>query len=223
MTVRVVLAEDSYLVREGIERVLSNDPELELVATCRDFDELRTAVDDLRPDVVLTDIRMPPSETDEGIRLASQLRESHPDVGVVVLSQHASSVYAGALFAHGAGGRGYMLKDRIAEGAELVRVLRDVAAGGTHLDHAVFDVVFRGWENRETDRLKRLTPRETEVLALVATGDTNRVIAEKLGISKRAVERHLSAIFDKLELHDAEHVSRRVRATLEYLRAKGSP
>ena len=137
-----------------------------------------------------------------------------------MLSQHASSVYAGALFADGADGRGYVLKDRIADGAELVRILRDVSKGGTHLDQAVLDVVFTGWEDQETDRLKRLTPRETEVLALVAKGHTNAVIAEKLGISKRAIERHLNSIFDKLDLHDAEHVSRRVKATLEYLRPR---
>ncbi len=220
MTIKVVLGEDNYLVREGIERILSTDPELELVASCGDFDELRDAVERLEPDVVLTDIRMPPGETDEGIRLASELRASRPGLGVVVLSQHASSVYAGALFADGADGRGYVLKDRIADGAELVRILRDVSKGGTHLDQAVLDVVFTGWEDQKTDRLKRLTPRETEVLALVAKGHTNAVIAEKLGISKRAIERHLNSIFDKLDLHDAEHVSRRVKATLEYLRPR---
>ncbi len=218
MTIRVVLGEDNFLVREGIERILSSDPELEVVASCGDLDELRAAVDRLKPDVVLTDVRMPPTETDEAIRLASELRQSHPDVGLVVLSQHASSVYAGALFSDGAAGRGYLLKDRVADGAELVRILREVAAGGTHLDPAVFDVVYAGWERAESGHLNRLTPRENEVLALVATGDTNAVIAEKLGISKRAVERHVNSIFDKLELRDAEHISRRVMATLEYLR-----
>jgi DNA-binding NarL/FixJ family response regulator len=220
VTIKVVLGEDSYLVREGLERILSSDPELELVASCGDFDELRAAVDRLRPDVVLTDIRMPPGETDEGIRLAIELRRSHPDLGVVVLSQHASSVYAGELFADGAARRGYVLKDGIADGSELVRVIRQISSGGTHLDPAVFDVVFAGWEHEDTDQLKRLTPREHEVLELVASGDTNAVIAVKLGISKRAVERHLNSIFAKLELHDAEHVSRRVKATLEYLRRR---
>ena len=220
MTIRVVLGEDNFFVREGIERILSSDPELEVVASCSDLDEVRDAVDRLSPDVVLTDVRMPPSETDEAIRLASELRKSHPGVGLVVLSQHASSVYAGALFSDGAAGRGYLLKDRVVDGAELVRILREVAAGGTHLDPAVFDVVFAGWERTDDDHLKRLTPRENDVLALVATGDTNAVIAEKLGISKRAVERHLNSIFDKLELRDAEHVSRRVMATLEYLRGR---
>jgi DNA-binding NarL/FixJ family response regulator len=220
VTIRVVLGEDNFFVREGIERILSSDPELEVVASCSDLDEVRGAVDRLRPDVVLTDVRMPPSETDEAIRLATELRQSHPGVGLVVLSQHASSVYAGALFSDGAAGRGYLLKDRVVDGAELVRILREVAAGGTHLDPAVFDVVFAGWERTDDDHLGRLTPRENDVLALVATGDTNAVIAEKLGISKRAVERHLNSIFDKLELRDAEHVSRRVMATLEYLRGR---
>jgi DNA-binding NarL/FixJ family response regulator len=219
VTVRLVIGEDDYLVREGLERVLSSDPELEVVASYARVDELRAAVHELRPDVVLTDTRTPPTETDEAIRLANELRSSHPDMGVVVLSRHASSVYAANLFVNGVGGRGYVLKDRIADGAELIRIVREVSAGGTHLDPAVLDAVVSGWERRKNDRLKRLTSREREVLALVAAGDTNAVIARKLTISKRAVERHLNSIFAKLDLRDAEHVSRRVRAALEYLRA----
>jgi DNA-binding NarL/FixJ family response regulator len=217
MTIRVVLGEDNFLVREGLERIFSSDPELELVATCGDLDSLRAAVDELEPDVVVTDVRMPPTGRDEGITFASELRSSRPDVGVVVLSQHASSVYAGTLFADGASGRGYVLKDRVADGSELIRVVREIAGGGTHLDPAIMDVVFGAWERDDRDGLSRLTPRESEVLALVAAGDTNAVIAAKLAISKRAVERHLSAIFGKLELHDSEHVSRRVMATLRFL------
>ena len=128
MTIRIVVGEDSFLVREGIERIVSSDPGLELVAACGDVDELRAAVDELEPDLILTDIRMPPTGTDEGIRLANELRETHPGVAVVVLSQHASSVYAHTLLADGAGGRGYVLKDRIADGAALTRVIREVVA-----------------------------------------------------------------------------------------------
>jgi DNA-binding NarL/FixJ family response regulator len=220
MSIRVVLGEDNYLVREGIEHILSTDPDLELVASCGDFDELREAVERLEPDVLLTDIHLPPDGTDEGIRLAGELRATRPEIGVVVLGRHASSTYAGALFADGAARRGYVLKDRIADGSELVRILHDVAAGGTHIDQTVLDLVFAGRDLERNNRLSRLTPRETEVLALVARGHTNAVIAEKLGISKRAVERHLNSIFDKLDLHDAEHVSRRVKATLEYLHSR---
>ena len=137
-----------------------------------------------------------------------------------MLSQHASSVYAGALFSDGAAGRGYILKDRVADGAELVRILREVAAGGHPPRPGGVRRRVRGLGARGERPHERLTPRENEVLALVATGDTNAVIAEKLGISKRAVERHLNSIFDKLELRDAEHVSRRVMATLEYLRSR---
>jgi len=217
--IRVVLGEDSYLVREGIGRIVAAAPDLELVGACSDVDALRSMVDVLEPDLVLTDIRMPPTRTDEGVRLACELRQSHPEVGVVVLSQHASSVYANALFADGAGGRGYALKDRIADPDDLTRILREVAAGRSHLDPAVVDVVFTGWERAERDRLKTLTPREREVLELLAAGLNNAAIADELSISTRAVERHINSIFQKLEIGDSERVSRRVMATLAFLSA----
>ncbi len=215
--IRVVLGEDSFLVRKGVERILSVDGDIEVVASCESFDDVLAAVDRFRPDAVVTDIRMPPTCTDEGIRLANELRASHPGTGVVVLSQHASALYAHALLADGAGGRAYMLKDRIVDGAALTGVIREVAAGGMHVDPAVVDAVVTRADHKTADPWKRLTPRETEVLALLAGGDTNALIAEKLSISKRAVERHVNAIFTKLELQDSEHVSRRVKAALLFL------
>jgi DNA-binding NarL/FixJ family response regulator len=218
VTIRVVLGEDSYLLREGIERIVADAPELELVGVGGDLDSLRDVIGETRPDVVITDIRMPPTGTDEGIRLASELRRSRPEVAVVVLSQHASPVYAEALLADGASGRGYVLKDRVTDRAGLLDIVRSVAAGGTHLDQEVINVVFAGWE-REGRGIEALTPRETEVLALVAGGSTNAAIADELGIGKRAVERHLNSIFEKLDLGDPERVSRRVTAALAYLQA----
>ena len=220
MTIKVVIGEDSFLLREGVERIVAAAPDLELAGSCGDLDSLRALIDETRPDVVLTDVRMPPTNTDEGVRLATELRTSHPDVGVIVLSQHASAVYANALLADGAAGRGYVLKDRITDKDGLVAVIRDVAAGGSHLDTGVIDVVFHGWARESDDRLKALTPRELEVLELVAAGHTNTTIAELLGIGRRAVERHVNSIFDKLDLGDPELVSRRVKAALMYVASR---
>jgi DNA-binding NarL/FixJ family response regulator len=216
VSVRVVIGEDSYLLREGIERVVAAAPDLELVGSCGTMTVLRELVEALSPDVVLTDTRMSSSESDEGIALAADLRRTHPRTAVVVLSGHASSSSANALFADGAGGRAYLLKERIADGDEFVRVVRTVAAGGTYLDPGVITVLFGDGDGERGEHLNRLTPRENEVLALVAAGDTNAVISQKLGIGKRGVERHLNSIFAKLELHDAEKVSRRVAAALAY-------
>jgi DNA-binding NarL/FixJ family response regulator len=217
MVIRVLVGEDNYLLREGIVRILADATGLELVGSCGDFDCLRAMIEEARPDVVLTDIRMPPTNTDEGIRLATELRTTHPEIGVVVLSQHASSVYATTLLADGAAGRGYVLKDRVADKDDLIAIIRDVASGGSHLDSQVIDVVFHGWGQNGQSSLAKLTPRELEVLELVAAGDTNTVIAEKLGVGRRAVERHVNSIFEKLELRDAERVSRRVTAAIAYL------
>jgi len=216
MSVRVVLGEESYLVREGVERVIAAAPDLELAGSCGDLTVLRELIEALSPDVVVTDIRMSSSEPDEGVAMAADLRRTHPNVAVVVLSRHASSSSANALFADGAGGRAYVLEERIADGAELARIVRAVAAGGTYLDPGLIEVVFADADGGKTERLRRLTPRENEVLELVAAGDTNAVISEKLGIGKRGVERHLSSIFGKLELNDPETVSRRVVAALAY-------
>jgi len=219
MTIRVVLGEDSYLAREGIRRVLEEEEDVDIVATCADLDSLHTAVQELRPDVVLTDIRMPPTNTDEGISLAAELRSTHPDVGVVVLSQYAESVYAKRLFEAGSDRRGYLLKERISEPAELSRALHVVAGGGSIVDPRVVEQLLTAQQHREDPRLHTLTGREREILALVAEGWSNPVIAERLQITKRAVERHIHSIFSKLDLGDPE-VSGRVKAALLYLAAE---
>jgi DNA-binding NarL/FixJ family response regulator len=213
-TIRVVLGEDSLLAREGIVRVLSRLPHVELLAVCESLEELLTAVDSTMPDLVLTDIRMPPTNTDEGMRLATELRSRHPTIGVLVLSQYAEPVYARTLFAHGAEGRGYLLKERLRNRDELDRAIRAVASGGSFVDPAVVDTLLSA---QSADDLGKLTPREDEILALVADGLSNAGIARALGITKRAVERHINSIFVKLNLGDAEDVSRRVKAALLYL------
>jgi DNA-binding NarL/FixJ family response regulator len=214
---RVVLGEDSYLAREGIIRVLEEIEGVELVAVCGTLPELRDAVDRLRPDVVLTDIRMPPTTTDEGIRLAGELRSTHPEIGVVVLSQHSEPLYAVALFEEGSDGRAYLLKERLRDPAELGRALHDVAAGGSLVDPRVVDRLLGQWGERGSSPLDRLSPREREVLALVAEGRSNSAIADALVITKHAVERHINSIFGKLELSESQDVSRRVKAALLYL------
>lgn len=215
--VRVVLGEDSYLAREGISRALEVTDGIELVASCAGFDELVQTIDQTLPDVVLTDVRMPPSHTDEGIRLANELRSSHPTIGVVVLSQHADPFYALALFEQGSGGRGYLLKDRVKDEGELSRALREVAGGGTVVDTEIVNELFAVRRLRENAGLETLTGREQEILALVAEGRSNRDIAEALVVTKRAVEGHINSIFSKLELGDPQKVDRRVKAALLYL------
>jgi DNA-binding NarL/FixJ family response regulator len=215
--VTVVLGEDSYLAREGIRRALEAAADIELVASCAEFDELLRAVDRIRPDVVLSDVRMPPSHTDEGIRLANQLRHSHPEIGVVILSQHADPLYALALFEDGADGRGYLLKDRVRDQEELRRALLEVARGGTVVDAQIINELLTLRRRRETTGLETLTEREREILALVAEGRSNADIAETVVITKRAVEGHINSIFSKLELGDPEKIDRRVKAALLYL------
>ncbi len=214
--VRVVLGEDSYLAREGISRALELTDVIELVASCADFDELVQAIDRTTPEVVLTDVRMPPTHTDEGIRLAIDLRSSHPSIGVVILSQHADPLYALALFEEGSAGRGYLLKDRVKDQEELTRALLEVARGGTVVDTEIVNELFAVRRRRETG-LETLTDREQEILALVAEGRSNGDIAESLVVTKRAVEGHINSIFSKLDLSDAEDVSKRVKATLVFL------
>ena len=215
--VRVVLGEDSYLAREGISRALEALDGIQLVASGADFDELVDAVTRLEPDVVLSDVRMPPSHTDEGIRLANQLRRSHPTIGVVILSQHADALYALALFEDGSDGRGYLLKDRVRDQEELGRALLEVAGGGTVVDAKIINELLAVRRRRETTGLEALTDREQEILALVAEGRSNGDIAEALVVTKRAVEGHINSIFSKLELGDPEKVDRRVKAALLYL------
>jgi DNA-binding NarL/FixJ family response regulator len=216
MAIRVVVGEDSFLAREGITSILADIEDVELVETSADLDELRAAVERATPDVVLTDIRMPPTNTDEGIRFAAELRSSHPEMGVVVLSQHAEPRYAMALFTAGSERRAYLLKERLNDRSELSRALHEVAAGRSLVDSRVVDKLVAARE-RHGAELSKLTPRELEILGLIAEGRSNGSIARKLSITKRAVERHINAIFLKLDLGEPENVSRRVKAALLYL------
>jgi DNA-binding NarL/FixJ family response regulator len=216
MAIRVVLGEDSFLVREGIASVLRNLDDVELVETTGDLEELRTSVESTKPDVVVTDIRMPPSNTDEGIQFADELRSSHPDVGVVILSQHAEPRYAIALLSAGSGRRAYLLKERLTDEAELNQAVHNVAAGQSLIDPRVVEKLVAAREKWDSE-LENLTPRELEILGLIAQGRSNRWIASKLTITKRAVERHINAIFLKLDLGEPEDVNRRVQAALLYL------
>lgn len=217
--IRVAVAEDSLLVREGIVRILDEADGIEVAGAAGDADELLALVDRVRPDAVLTDIRMPPTHTDEGIRLARELAMSHPDVAVIVLSQHAEPAYALALFEHGASRRGYLLKQRLGQPGELVRALETVATGGSLVDPGVVHYLLSAHVQQQRPTLAALTPRGREILALIAEGASNTAIAERLVITKRAVERHVNAIFRKLDLEDSPDVSRRVKAALVYLAA----
>jgi DNA-binding NarL/FixJ family response regulator len=217
MTIRVILGEDSYLASEGIAHVLERADDIELVATHTDLKTLSVAIAEEHPDVVLTDIRMPPDNSDEGIRLANALRLSDPDIGVVVLSQHAEPAYATALLEGGSEGRAYLLKERVKNAGELARALHEVAEGGSVIDPTIVESLLRSRQRQEDAHLDQLTPRELEILGLIAEGRSNASIADALVLSKRAVERHINGIFMKLELGNAEDVSRRVRAALLYL------
>jgi len=214
--IRVVLCDDSFLAREGIASVLESIEDVELVASCVELDELRAAVEREKPDVVLTDIRMPPTNTDEGIRFALELRSSHPAVGVVVLSQHADPSYAMALFSDGSERRGYLLKERVKDEDELVRALHEVVAGRSLVDPRIVDKLVSARVDKDPG-LERLTPRERQILAMIAEGRSNNAIADRLMVTKRAVERHINGIFLKLDLGEASDVNRRVKAALLYL------
>jgi DNA-binding NarL/FixJ family response regulator len=216
-TLRIVLGEDSYLAREGIMRALEELEEVDVVAICSDLDELRTAIDETRPDVVLTDIRMPPTNTDEGIRLAGELRRSHPDIGVVVLSQHAEPLYAVSLFEDGSDRRAYLLKERLKDEGELARALHEVARGGSVVDPHIVERLVGAQSTSAGSRVDKLTPREREILAMIAEGRSNAAIARALFITTRAVERHINGIFARLELEESAEANRRVQAVLVYL------
>jgi DNA-binding NarL/FixJ family response regulator len=223
MAIRVALAEDSFIVREGLREVLATQPEIEVVASCADLRSLLEAVDAERPDVVLTDIRMPPSKVDEGIQAAAQLRETHPGVGVVVLSQYAEPGYALALLESGSDRRAYLLKERVHDAAELVSTIKTVAQGGSVIDPKIVEVLVTAKARAERSPLSELTPREREVLAEIAQGKSNTAIAESLVLTKRAVEKHINSIFLKLDLSYADDVSRRVKAALLFLAEQDGP
>jgi DNA-binding NarL/FixJ family response regulator len=219
VVIRVVLGDDSFLAREGVARVLDGIEDVALVAACSDLDELRSTVERAKPDVVVADIRMPPTNTDEGIRFASELRASHPEVGVVVLSQHAEPAYAMKLFEDGSSQRAYLLKERVKDEHELARALREVVAGRSLVDPRIVDKLVSARLN--DPGVEKLTPREREILSMIAEGRSNTSIAETLDITKRAVERHINAIFLKLDLGEAFDVNRRVKAALLYLTGEG--
>ena len=214
MAIRVAVAEDSLLVREGIRELLAREPDVEVVAAVGDLPSLEQAVEAEDPDVVLTDIRMPPDRTDEGIRIAARLRETSPRTGVVILSQHADPAYALALLEHGSDGRAYLLKDRLANRAELLAAIRAVAGGGSLIDPKIVEVLVAARTRAERSPLNQLTPREHEVLREIAQGKSNAAIGESLFLTKRAVEKHINSIFMKLGLADSEDVSKRVKAAL---------
>ena len=217
---RVVLAEDNALLREGISRLVEAQGDLELVGVASDLPELLELVAKHEPDVVVTDIRMPPTGTDEGIQAAAWLREHQPTVGVVVLSQYTAPGYALALLQEGSAGRGYLLKERVAGANELAQAIRTVAGGGSVIDPLVVDELVRARASHRKSDLEWLTPRESEILAEMAQGKSNGAIAETLGVSERAVEKHSNAIFSKLGLSEERDVNRRVKAVLVYLSAR---
>jgi DNA-binding NarL/FixJ family response regulator len=213
--ISILIAEDSLLVRDSVQRALSTDPEVTVVGAAEDYDSAVELVDKHRPTVVITDIRMPPTSTDEGIRLARWVRTAHPDVGVIVLSQYAEPRYAAGLLEDGTAGRGYLLKERISHFDELSEAVRQVASGGTVLDPLVVEALLA--QPRSAPTLSRLTPREREVLSELATGFSNRTIAQRLVLSQRAVEKHINSIFAKLELTVDSSVDRRVKAVLMFI------
>jgi DNA-binding NarL/FixJ family response regulator len=220
VAIRVILGEDSYLVREGLRQVLAGASQLVLEADCGDADALLREIEQRRPDVVLTDIRMPPTNTNEGIRLAAQLRREHPDIGVVVLSQYADPGYVLQLLESGSEGRAYLLKERVHERHQLVAAIEAVANGESVIDSKIVEVLVAARARGERSPLAELTPRELEVLAAIAEGKSNSAISDTLVLTKRAVEKHINAIFLKLNLshsQSAEDLSPRVKAALVFL------
>lgn len=217
MPIRVVVAEDNALLRDGLERLVGSVPDLELAGSSGTYDDLVRLVDEQRPDVVLTDIRMPPTGTDEGIRAANLFRERHPEIGVVVLSQYVSPAYALALLSEGSERRAYLLKDRVADVDDLVSAIRVVAAGGAVIDPKVVEQLVATSARRTKSPLEFLTPREREILGEMAQGKSNAAIAAALVLSERAVEKHINSIFSKLHLSEERDVNRRVTAVLLYL------
>jgi DNA-binding NarL/FixJ family response regulator len=215
--IRVAVADDSYLVREALTHVLDAATGVEVIAACDDLDSLQRVIEADQPDVVVTDIRMPPSDTDEGLRIAAELRLSHPDMGVVVLSQYSDPQYGLALLDGGSDGRAYLLKERIRHRGQLVSAIETVAQGGSMIDAKVVEGLIDVRRRAERSALTDLTHRELEILAYVARGHSNQAIADELVLTKRAVEKHINAIFLKLNLTEAQDVSRRVKAALIYL------
>jgi DNA-binding NarL/FixJ family response regulator len=215
--ITVAIAEDNALLRDGLARLISSTKDFHLVGTAASYDELLALVDETSPDVVVTDIRMPPTGTDEGIRAAAVLRDSHPETGVIVLSQFVSPAYALALLSEGSERRGYLLKDRVANVDDLVDAIRTVHGGGAVIDPKVVEQLVTTSSRRTKAPLDFLTPREREVLGQMAQGKSNAAVASALVLSERAVEKHINSIFSKLHLTEERDVNRRVAAVLLYL------
>ncbi len=218
MELRVAIAEDSMLVREGIRQVIERQSDLTVVAVAEDLEGVRAALAEHEVDVVVTDVRMPPGFSDEGIRLAVELRTTHPDVGVVVLSQYAEASYAHDLLASGSAGRAYLLKERVSEPLELAAAIRAVAEGRSVIDPVVVDLLVNSRDARSP--LAALTPRERDVLDQVARGRSNAGVAAHLFLTERSVEKHINAVFSKLGLEMTPDVNRRVAAVLLHLAAR---
>ncbi|HWL91752.1 MAG TPA: response regulator transcription factor [Actinomycetota bacterium] len=217
MGLRLVIADDHLLVREGIRRLLEAQPDFEIAAVCEDLDSLLAAVDAEQPDVVVTDIRMPPGNADEGIQAAARIRETHPDVGVVVLSQYATPSYALALLDSGSERRSYLLKERVQDLEYLVSAIHAVADGGSVIDPKVVEALVAENARGEESRLNQLTPRERDVLREMAAGKSNAAIGESLFLAERSVEKVIHSIFLKLGLSWEEAVHKRVKAVILYL------
>jgi len=221
MSLRLAVGEDSLIVREGLQKLLGNDPAMEIVAVAGDLESLRAACDREQPDVLVTDIRMPPTNTDEGIRLAAELRQRHPQIGVVVLSQFSDPAYALALLDRGSDRRAYLLKERVHNRAELTAAIQAVASGSSLIDPKIVEGLVHARAQADQSPLNELTSREREVLTEIAQGKSNTAIANSLFLTKRAVEKHINAIFLKLGLADAHDVSKRVKAALMLLSQTG--
>jgi DNA-binding NarL/FixJ family response regulator len=221
MTIRVVLAEDNALLREGLHQLIELQRDMAVVGVAADYDGLLSVVDETTPNVVVTDIRMPPTGTDEGIRAANHFGDSRPDLGVVVLSQFASPAYALALLERGSAGRAYLLKERVSDVSQLVAAIREVSAGGSVIDPKVVEALVDARSHSAGSGLDRLTPREAEVLGEMAQGKSNGAIASALVLSERAVEKHINSIFSKLGLVEEPQMNRRVKAVLLLLGAQG--
>jgi DNA-binding NarL/FixJ family response regulator len=223
MPLRIVFAEDNYLVREGTAALLGSVGGIDLVAAVSDLDSLLGAVKEHNPEVVLTDIRMPPTHTTEGIEAARRIRAEHPETGVVVLSQYTEEDYAYELLKDGAEGLGYLLKERVADVEELVRALEEVSKGGSVLDPKVVEALVARKNRLAHSPLAQLTDREREVLEHMAQGKNNAAIAKALFLTERAVEKHINSLFHKLGLSEEQDVHRRVMAVLTFLRQEGLP
>ena len=222
---RVVIAEDDLLAREGVQQLIAGLDGMDVVDAVGDLPAVEAAIERLKPDIVVTPIRLPPTRTDEGVRLASMLRERHPDVGVVLLTQYAEPEYARRLLEAGGSGRAYLLKERVTDPGQLESAIRTVVSGGSYVDSVVVERVLAASAERASERVDALTPRGIQVIGLIAQGKSNEAVARELNISRRAVERHVNAIFSRLGIEESPDVSRRVMAVLVYLenlRSRGS-